>query len=201
MITTNDIQALIAFAIENNKPGVIQAMNSTGNPVSMNISDAKLAEEVWNVFDDKGVTGLQVVLSKVPIDRTKVTEKEAKAFIAKFKNVDPNAKFGDIVKGIGDYFGDLLGGSTVTGGTVQQMFSESALSPALIGLIVVAGLILIVLFRKFVALVVAIVVIVLAVVLYGIFAKKITTTLTGGGTTTHGGIGQVVLSWLSGFGG
>lgn len=201
MITTNDIQALIAFAIENNKPGVIQAMNSTGNPVPSGISDAKLAEDVWDVFSDKGVEGLQRVLSKVPVDRTKVTEEEAKAFVTKFKSIPRDAKFGDWVKGVGDYFGDLLGGSTVTGGTVQQMFSESALSPALIGLIVVAGLILIVLFRKFIALVVAIVVIVLAVVLYGIFAKKITTTLTGGGSTSHGGIGQVVLSWLAGFGG
>lgn len=200
MITTNDIQALIAFAIQNNKPGVIEAMNAAGNPVPPSISDAKLAEYLWNVFDDKGVAGLQQVLAKVPVDRTKVTEIEAKAFVTKFKNVDPNSKFGDWIKGVGNYFGDLLGGSTVTGGTVQQMFSESAISPALIGLIVVIGLILIVLFRKFVAVVVGIIVIVLAVVLYGIFAKKITTTITGGGTTSHGGVGQVVLGWLSGFG-
>lgn len=200
MITTNDIQALIAFAIENNKAGVIQAMNSTGSSISSTISDAKLAEDVWNVFSEEGVSSLQKVLSKVPIDHTKVTEQEAKAFSTKFKNVDPNAKFGDFVKGIGDYFGDLLGGSTVIGGTVQQMFSESAISPALVGLIVVVGLILIVLFRKFIGLVVAIVVIILAVILYGIFAKKITTTLTGGGSVSHGGIGQVVLGWLSGFG-
>lgn len=200
MITTNDISALIAFAIQNNKTGVIQAMNATGNPVPSGISDAKLAEELWNVFDDQGVTGLQQVLSKVPVDQTKVTEQEAKAFVTKFKNVDPNSKFGDWVKGVGNYFGDLLGGSSVSTGTITQMFSESALSPTIIALIVVIGLIMVVLFRKFVAVVVAIIVIVLALVLYGIFAKKITTTTTGGGTTSHGGVGSVVLSWLAGFG-
>lgn len=199
MITTNDIAALISFAILNNKQGVIQAMNSTGNPVPAGISDAKLAEEVWNVFDNKGVQALQQVLSKVPVDRTKVTEEEAKAFVIKFKGVDPAAKFGDWITGVGNYFGDLLGGSSVSTGTITQMFSESAISPALIGLITVIGLILIILFRKFIAVVVGIIVIVLAVVLYGIFAKKITTTSTGGGTTTHGGVGQVVLGWLSGI--
>lgn len=199
MITTNDIAALISFAILNNKQGVIQAMNSTGNLVPAGISDAKLAEEVWNVFDNKGVQALQQVLSKVPVDRTKVTEEEAKAFVTKFKGVDPAAKFGDWITGVGNYFGDLLGGSSVSTGTVTQMFSESAISPALIGLITVIGLILIILFRKFIAVVVGVIVIVLAVVLYGIFAKKITTTSTGGGTTTHGGVGQVVLGWLSGI--
>lgn len=199
MITTNDIQALIAFAILNNKQGVMQSMNAAGNAVGAGISDAKLAEEVWNVFAEKGVTRLQQVLSKVPIDRTRITQQEAKAFVVKFKNADPNAKFGDWLQGVGNYFGDLLGGSSVSGGTVTQMFSESAISPALIGLIVVIGLILMVLFRKFIAVVVGIIVIVLGVVLYGIFAKKITTTSTGGGTTSHGGVGQVVLGWLSGF--
>lgn len=199
MITTNDIAALISFAILNNKQGVIQAMNSTGNTVPAGISDAKLAEEVWNVFDNKGVQALQQVLSKVPVDRTKVTEEEAKAFVTKFKGVDPAAKFGDWITGVGNYFGDLLGGSSVSTGTVTQMFSESAISPALIGLITVIGLILIILFRKFIAVVVGVIVIVLAVVLYGIFAKKITTTSTGGGTTSHGGVGQVVLGWLSGI--
>lgn len=198
MITTNDIQALIAFVIENNKPGVIQAMNSTGNPVGMGISDAKLAESLWNVFSKQGVSGLQKVLSKVPVDHTKVSEVEAKAFVSKFRNIDPNTKFADWIKGVGNYFGDLLGGSTVTGGTVQQMFSESAISPSMIVLIVVIGLTLMVLFRKSVALVVGIIVVVLSVVLYGVFAKKITTTMTGGGTTTHGGVGSVILGWLTG---
>lgn len=199
MINTNDIQGIIALAILNNKQGAIQAMNSTGNQVASNISDADLAVKLWNVFSDQGIQGLKNVLSKVAIDRTKITQQEAKALTVQFKGVDPNAKFGDWISGVGTFFGDLLGGSSVTTGTVQSMSSESALSPTMIALIVVVGLILMVLFRKFIALVVGIIVIVLAVVLYGIFAKKITTTTTGGGTTSHGGVGQVVLGWLTGL--
>lgn len=198
MINTNDIQALVAFAILNNRTGVIQAMNSTGNAVAANISDTDLAVALWNVFAAQGVTGLKNVLARVPVDPTQISEEEAKALMVKFNNVNPNAKFGDWIKGVGDYFGDLLGGSSVTGGTVQNMTSESVLSPTIIALIVVAGLILIGIFRKSVAVVVAIVVLILAVVLYGIFAKKITTTLTGGGTVSHGGLGSVILTWLTG---
>lgn len=199
MITTNDISALIAFAIQNNKPGVIQAMNATGNSVPSVISDAKLAEDLWNVFSNKGVSGLQQVLDRVTVDSTKITPTEAQGFVTRFKNVNPTAKL-DWLKGIGTYFGDLLGGSSVNTGTVTQMFSESAISPTIIALIVVVGLILMVLFRKFIGVVVGIIVVILAVVLYGIFAKKITTITTGGGSTSHGGVGQVVLSWLAGFG-
>lgn len=199
MITTNDIQGIIALAILNNKQGVIRAMNSTGNAVAANISDADLAAALWNVFSAQGVAGLKNVLSGVKIDTSNLTQEEARALTVKFKGADPNAKFGDWLQGVGNYFGDLLGGSSVTTGTVTSMSSESAISPTTIALIVVAGLILMVLFRKFVAVVVGIIVIVLAVVLYGIFAKKITSTTTGGGTTSHGGVGNVVISWLTGL--
>lgn len=199
MITTNDIQGIIALAILNNKSGVIQALNNTGNPVESGISDADLAVKLWNIYSFKGVEALNNVLSRVSINKNNITQEEAKALTIKFKGADPNAKFGDWISGVGDFFGDLLGGSSVTGGTVQSMTSESAISPTMIGLIVVIGLILMVLFRKFVAVVVGIIVIVLAVVLYGVFAKKITTTTTGGSTESHGGIGQVVLGWLTGM--
>lgn len=199
MITTNDIQGIIALSILNNKQGVIRAMNSTGNAVASNISDADLAAALWNVFSAQGIAGLKNVLSGVQIDASNLTQEEAKALTVKFKGADPNAKFGDWIQGVGSFFGDLLGGTSVTTNTVTSMSSESALSPTTISLIVVAGLILIVLFRKYVAVVVGIIVLVLAAVLYGIFAKKITSTTTGGGTTSHGGIGQVVLGWLTGI--
>lgn len=201
-MTTNDIQGIIALAIQNNKAGVIRAMNTTGNPVSTIITDAVLAEKLWNVFAAKGLPGLKDVLSRVEVDPSGITDAEAEALSVKFQTA-PFARggVGDWLKGVGSYFGDLLGGSTVSGGNVTSMTSESVLSPTMITLIVVIGLILVVLLRKFVAVVVAIIVIVLALVLYGIFAKKIVTTQTGGGTTSHGGIGQVILTWLTGFGG
>lgn len=199
ILTTDDIRGYIAIAIRNNKSGVISAMNSTGNNVPSGISNAELVARLWDVFAAQGITGLQNVLSRVPIDKVKITTEEAEELVTRFRGTPPaNTKLVDVLKGVGDYFGDLLGGSSVSGGTVTNVSAQSALSPTTITLIVIIGLILMVLFRKFIALVVGIIVIILAVVLYGIFAKNIQTTITGGGTTTHGGIGSVVLSWLTG---
>ena len=199
MITTDDIQAYIAWAIQNNKEGVIQAMNSTGNAVASNISDAKLIEQVWNVFKNKGVAGLKDVLDRVPRDKKKITDKEAQAFITKFRNLPPEAKFGDWVKNIGDYFGDLLGGSAVQGGSVSQVTSESALSPTVMILIALTGLVSIILLRKVFIAVIGIIVVVVMIIAYGIFAKKITSVTTGGNTTVHNGIGDIVVDWVNGW--
>lgn len=198
IVTTNDIQAAIAIIVRNNKSGVIAAMNTTGHPVPTNIPGADLVVEVWKVFKAEGIQGLQNVLSKVPVDPTRITQEEARALAITFQGADPNAKFGDWIKGIGTYFGDLLGGSSVSGGSISQMMSESVLSPAMIGFVVVIGVILMAVFRKTVILVIAILVIMLAVIMYGIFAKKITSITQGGTTVTHGGIGSVILSWLTG---
>lgn len=198
MITTNDIQGLIAFVITNNKPGLIQAMNNTGNFVALNISDNDLYNKVWDVFSKSGITGLQDVLSRVRIDHSKITQEQARVILTKFKDIDPNAKFGDFIGQVGDFFGGLLGGHSVTAPIIQQMTSISSISPGMIGLIVVIGIILMILFRKFIGVVVGIVVIVFAVILYGIFAKNITTTSTGGGSTSSGGIGAAILAFFTG---
>lgn len=200
-MTTNDILGLISLAVQNNKKGVIEAMNTTGNFISPSISSADLIEKLWNIFSEKGLASLKQVLDKVAFT-DKITEDQAKAVLVKFRGISPNARGGfiDTLKGIGGYLGDLLGGSSVSGGTVTNVTSTAAIPPAMLGLIVVAGLILMVLFRKFIALVVGIIVVVLAVVLYGIFARNLTTTSTGGGTTTHGGIGAVILAFLTGKG-
>lgn len=198
IVTTDDIQAAIAIIVRNNKPGVIAAMASTGHPVRTNIQNADLVVAVWNVFKAEGITGLQNVLSKVPVDPTRLTQEEARALSITFQGADPNAKFGDWIKGVGTYFGDLLGGSSVSGGNVSSMMSESALSPAMIGFVVVIGVILMALFRKTIILVIAILVVMLAVFMYGIFAKKITSITQGGNTVTHGGLGSVILGWLTG---
>lgn len=198
-VTTNDIQGYIAIAVRNNKSGVINAMNSTGHLVAAGIASADLLVKVWDVFKQEGIDGLQNVLSKVPVNPEKLSQDEAQAAVVRFRGVDPNAKFGDWIKGVGNYFGDLLGGSSVTGGTVSNMNSQPALSGTAIGLIVVIGLVLMILFRKSIALVVGIIVVILAVVLYGIFARTVTTTLTGGNTVTHGGIGSTVSGILGGW--
>lgn len=200
ILTTDDISGYIALAVQNNKSGVIRAMNSTGNIVPSNISNADLVVKVWDVFSEQGIEGLQKVLSQVPVNSKKITEEEAQALVTRFRGDIPQAKFTDVLQGIGNYFGDLLGGSSVSGGSVSSMSSTAALSSNTIIFIVIIGLIMMVLFRKFIAMVVGIIVIVLALVLYGIFAKNITTTTTGGGTTTHGGIGQVILAFLTGKG-
>lgn len=198
-VTTNDIQAYIAIAIRNNKAGVRNAMNSTGHLVPAGIASSDLLVKVWDVFKQEGIDGLQNVLSKVPVNPEKLSQDEAQAAVVRFRGVDPNAKFGDWIKGVGNYFGDLLGGSSVTGGTVSNMSSQAALSGTAIGLIVVIGLVLMILFRKSIALVVGIIVVILAVVLYGIFARTVTTTITGGGTVTHGGIGDTLGNIVSGW--
>ena len=200
IITTNDILFYIATAIRTKKFEVIQGMNNAGYPVPNNISNADLLAAVWEVFQEFGIGALQNVFSKVAIDSAKLTSAEAQALFVKFRGGDPNARLIDTLQGIGNYFGDLLGGSSVAGGTVTNVSSQSALSPTTITLIVIIGIIMITLFRKFIGVVVAIVIMVLALVLYGIFAKKITTTVTGGDTTTHGGIGSVILAFLTGKG-
>lgn len=201
-MTTNDIQGIITIAIKNNKLGVIRAMNSTGHKTSTHISDADLVEKVWNVFSAEGAPGLKKVLDLVPPIPNKISEQEAKALVVGFRGVRPDARggFEDWLKGIGQYFGDLIGGSAVQGGTVTSMTSESVLPPWAMFATVIGGVLGIIIFRKITILVVALVLIVVAVLLYGTLAKNIVTTQTGGTTVQHGGIGQVILAFLTGKG-
>lgn len=201
MITTSDIQGLISLAIVNNKQGLIQAMNNTGNTVLLSISDEDLYDKVWAVFSKNGIDGLQRVLSRVRVDHAKVTPDQAQKLTLKFQEPSNTTKFKDWFNNTITFFGDLIGGSSVSISTptTQEQTASSAISPTLLGLITVLGIILIVIFRKYIAVVVAIIVIVLALVLYGIFAKSIKTITTGGGTTTqsHGGIGSAIIQGLA----
>lgn len=201
MITTDDIQGLIALAIVNNKPGLIQAMNITGNPVASTISDDDLYDKVWAVFSKNGIDGLQRVFSRVTVNKSKVTPNQSEKLTAKFQQPSSTAKFKDWFNNTVTFFGDLIGGNSISTGTpiTQQSTSSSALSPTLLGLIIVLAIILIVIFKKYIAVVVGIIVIALAVILYGIFAKSVTTTTSGGGTTTttHGGIGSAIIQGLA----
>lgn len=202
-MTTNDIQGIILISIKNNKLGVIRAMNNTGHKVSTHISDADLAEKLWNVFATEGATGLKKVLDLVPPIPNKISEEEAKALVVRFRGVRPDARGGleDWLKGIGVYFGDLIGGSAVQQGPVTSMTSESVLSPTMLGLTLVGGLSLIIIFRTVTIAVIAIAAIVVGVLLFGIFAKNIVTNQQGGNTVSHGGIGAAIIAFLKGMGG
>lgn len=197
-MTTDDLLGYIALAVQNNRKGVIEAMNTTGNFISPSIGRADLVEKLWNIFSQKGLAALKQVLDKVHVT-SKITDDQAQAIAIKIRGIDPvtRGKFWDWIKDATNTFGGLIGGSSVSPGTVTNVSSTSVISPFMLGLIVVAGLILMVLFRKFIAVVVGIIVIVLAVVLYGIFAKNIQTTQTGGGTTTVGGVGDMIATFFS----
>lgn len=193
MLNIRDIQALIAFAVMNNKLGVIQAMNNTGNFVPFNISDTVLFDAVLNVYETQGLNALKIVLNQVALDRSKLTQDEARNLFIKYNNLDPaTAKFS--LDNIGKSIGDFLSGTTVVNQTGGTLTSTSVLSPTTLTLIVVIGIILMIIFRKFVAVVIGIIVIIAAVVAYGIFARNISQTGPTGTTTVHEG----ALGWLAG---
>lgn len=206
MITTNDIRGLINLTVQRFKPALIQAMNATGNPVSFTISDDDLADKTWNVFATQGLNGLIAVISRVPVDKSKLTPAEQNALIRIFNlPVNPSQKCGfahplDCITGAINYVGDLVGGTstTVVAPVTQSQTSSSVLPTWAIVATVVAGLAGIMIFRKFTAVVVAIIVIVIGVFLYGIFVRNTSTTVSGGGSTTQstGGIGAQIFSWL-----
>lgn len=197
MITTNDLNALIAFSIQNNKPGTIKAMNSAGYPVLSNISDASLFNAVQKVYTDQGLSALKQVLNMVPTDKSKLTQEQAKNLLITYKNlqVDPNAKFGDFLQSLGSGIGDFLSGHTTVSTSGGSTIITPTLSSGTLLFTAIAGVILIAIFRKFTAVIVAIVIIVAAVVLYGIFSKNITST--GPTATTQSNAGA--LGWLKGI--
>lgn len=196
IISVSDLQGLIAFAILNNKQGVINAMNATNNTVAASISDDELYDKVWALFVQKGITALQNVLSRVTIFKNTVTQQQKDVLTSKFKNKDSTAKFSDWFNGALTTMGDLLGGSTVSSGTPGSQTTESPISGTAMLLIALAGIIGIGIFRKFKIVVIAIIAILVLVALYAILGKK---TVTTGGTTTstqHGGIGQSIATFF-----
>lgn len=206
MITQNDIQGLIALAILSDRQAFASVI---GFPATSTNED--LLEAGMQIYSKQGFNGIKNLLLKVPLDKSKLSTAQQNALIKKFAlQVNTTSKCDwahplECLTGAVNYVGDLLGGHSSTTSTpvTQQQTSESALSPWVIGLTVVAGIAMIGIFRKFTAVVVGVIIIVMAVVIYGVFAKKTTTTVSGGGSTTtsSGGIGSVFLGWLSGLGG
>lgn len=198
IITTDELLGYIALAVQNNRKGVIEAMNTTGNFISPSIRSADLVEKLWNIFSQKGFVSLKQVLDKVHVTN-KLTDEQAHTIAIRVRGINPatRGKFWDWIKDATNTFGGLIGGSSVTPGTVTNVTSTAVLSPAMLGFVVVIGVILMGLFRKYVIVVIGIVIIVLAVVFYGIFARVLSTTQTGGGTTTQGGVGKMIAQFFS----
>lgn len=203
-MTTTDVEGAIALAILSDKAAFIRAMLANGIVVAPGISDDDLYALAISAWAQKGFSVIRNVLNSVTLNRTLLTTAQQNIVIKKFGlQTNPQLKCDwqhplECVTGFTGYVGDLLGGSgsSVSTGPSQTQTSSSPLSPIMLGLIVVVGIILMVIFRKFTALVVGIIVVVLGVVLYGIFAKQINTIITGGTTTstTHGGIGAAIAS-------
>lgn len=150
-VTVNDVNALIAFAIENNKPALIGAMNATGNPVSSTISDDDLFNSVEKVFTKKGLDGLKVVLSMVPVDKSKVSLTELNNLGARLSGTtSTTAKSGDFWEDIADFFGGTT--EIVQVPTTATTTTSPILEPTTIIYLAVGGIIaivvLLIVFRK-----------------------------------------------------
>lgn len=159
MITTQDLQGIIALAVQNNKPGVIQAMNATGNSVASTISDDDLLQSVWNVFNANGLNALKNVLSKVTLNKAMLSADQQNALITKFgltKNTAAKCSFTsplDCLTGPVNYVGDLLGGhsSTTVAPTVTNLTPSLTSSQIMwiAGISIVSIVILLFAFKKY----------------------------------------------------
>lgn len=203
-INIADIQALIAFAIQNNKQGVINVMNASGYPVSSNISDSDLFDAVGKVGDNHGMKALENILSKVTIDKSKLTQEQAKNLAIKFQGIDPNAKFSDWFGKLSTQIGDFFSGNTVVNQNpnVQTQNSEPEVSPYIIISVALVGIVAIVWLQMKETKGAtnaswAVGAVTIVVLLYGIFAKKQTITASGGGGSQN--IHNGALGWLAGI--
>jgi len=158
-LTTQDVQAVIAFAILNNKPGLIHAMNSLGTIVPANVSDADLFTAVNNIFATRGITGLESLLNGVPLDKSKITEEEAKNLVIKYKGTDGNIPTNSnlfLTPGwlnrLGEGIGDFLSGHSVVVQNPTVIVSKSPISTTTIIIIaavaVIAIVVLTIAFKK-----------------------------------------------------
>lgn len=154
MITTNDIQALIALAIQNNKNALIQSMNQSGYPVSYGISDEDLFISVLNVFTSKGLVGLKSVLD-IPWDTSTITQEEAKNLAIRFQGLDPSVNTNSRsswLSDLGKNIGDLLSGHTtvtVDPTIITKKPSLSATQIIIIAAVAIAAIVILaIVFKK-----------------------------------------------------
>ena len=112
MITTNDIQALIALAISNNKQGLIRAMNNIGYSISQNISDADLFTVSNNFYIQKGFDALKNLFSNVPFDKSQLSQMQLQNLASRYASANPNAKNPSWFTDALTNFSDFLSGHT-----------------------------------------------------------------------------------------
>lgn len=155
MININDLQALIAFAIANNKAGLIQSLNAYGYSVSSVISDTDLYNFVEAIYNTRGLAIIKDILNKVALDKSKLTQDQAKNLLIAYNNitVDQNAKFGDWIKEAGQTIGDFLSGTntiTQTGATSNQTVTSpiSATTIIIIAGIAIVAIVILTIFVK-----------------------------------------------------
>lgn len=147
-LTSDDVYALIAFAIKNNKSALIKSLNSSGYSVAANISDDDLFNYVKIAFNQRGVNKLVEILNKVPVDKSKITESEARNLAIKYNDFNPNAKFN--LGHLGQSIGDFFSGHSVTNTAPSVIVSnvKSAISPVVIISIAILGIIAIVIIAR-----------------------------------------------------
>lgn len=158
MITNQDLHGLIALAVQNNKAGLIQAMNVTGNAVAANISDDNLLQQTWDVFTAGGLSALKNVLNKVVLNKALLSADQQNTLISKFglqKNPASKCSFKtplDCVTGAVNYVGDVIGGHSTTTTSAPVTNSTPILTASQImwiaGIGITAILVLLFAFRK-----------------------------------------------------
>lgn len=227
-VTYDDVNALIAFSIYNNKDGVIVAMNQTGNFVPLNISSKDLYARLLDIFSKSGIDGLRNILSRVSINktRTQFLDKIFKTFIGNSAIREANApqsgedpkQFGSLLDDFGNWYahyhtlmGDFIGGSTTVTPNTQSTTIEPPIKPATLIWIAVSSIIIIILLiwwwsrkkeGRGVVLkwgIIAIIATNLGLVLYSVFGKTTVVTNTGAGKDVHGGVGSIISSIIALF--
>lgn len=140
-MTLQDFQGFIAWAITNNKTGIISNLNQKGYNTPMNISDKDLYDKLMGIFSTYGLSEIQNVLTGVSIDYNKVTPQDVQSIAAttgaQTQTVNPK---GVSTNTIWDDISKFLGGSSVTTGASSSTTTSPAINQG-----VVAGLVVLVL--------------------------------------------------------
>lgn len=140
-VTYDDVKALVAFSIYNNRNGVISALNQAGYRVSDNISNTDLYNQLLSVFTKTGINGLQLVLSRVTIDKTR-TEHLTDIYNT-FQGTEPTRGAKINLDSIGTWIGDLLGGHTTVDPTTTTNTTEPLIKPGTIIGLAIFGVVMI----------------------------------------------------------
>lgn len=206
MIKNNkDAEALIAFAVHNNRKDTLSALRAYGYVIDENISDADLFTTIRNIWAEEGIVRVAEILKSVPFDMSKITQEQARNLAIKYKDAEPAPNergewWGKFFTNVGDFFS---GNTQISQNpNITQQTSTACLSPIWVAIIVILGIIAMIWMNKkkienAKTFSIVIAVILVGVLLYGALCKNITVTQTGGGgsQTVHNG----AFGWLKGI--